>query len=67
MGAKNILDLCAAADRKEGTFGNPLNVIFSGLPFLPVRAIPIDVAPYTVNNTIVILFERVNLMRFVFF
>lgn len=60
MGAKNFLDLCAPAEKKEGTFGNPLNVVFEGLPFLPVRVIPVDVAPYTVNNTIIILFERVS-------
>ncbi|KAK6638045.1 hypothetical protein RUM44_008470 [Polyplax serrata] len=60
MGAKNFLDLCASAEKKEGTFGNPLNVVFAGLPFLPVRAIPVDVAPYTVNNTIIILFERID-------
>lgn len=61
MGVKNFLDLCASAEKKEGTFGNPLNVEFAGLPFLPVKAVPVDVAPYTVNNTIVILFERVSL------
>jgi len=36
---------------------------FDGPPFLPTRAIPIDVAPYTNNLVVPILFERVRFIE----
>jgi len=47
-GVKNSLDLA-----------NKLCQTFSGIPLLPIRAIPID-GPYNINNNIAVLFERVS-------
>ena len=47
---RNFLDLCCPAGKSTMT----------GNPFVPVRTIPVDVAPHTMHSQMVILFERVD-------
>ncbi|KAJ9595601.1 hypothetical protein L9F63_013197 [Diploptera punctata] len=47
---RNFLDLCCPAGKSTMT----------GNPFVPVRTIPVDVAPHTMHSQMVILLERVD-------
>ncbi|EEB16781.1 HpaII tiny fragments locus 9c protein, putative [Pediculus humanus corporis] len=46
-----FLDFCASP-LERGTYN------FTGLPFVPVRIIPIDLAPHTPHSQLLVLFER---------
>lgn len=52
-----FLDFCASP-LERGSYK------FTGLPFVPVRIIPIDLAPHTPHSQLFILFERVNIFFF---
>lgn len=47
---RNFLDLCCPAGKSTMT----------GHPFVPIRIIPVDVAPHTMHSQMVILLERVD-------
>lgn len=47
---RNFLDLCCPAGKSTMT----------GHPFVPVRTVPVDVAPHTMHSQMVILLERVD-------
>ena len=51
-----FLDFCASP-LERGTYN------FTGLPFVPVRIIPIDLAPHTPHSQLLVLFERVGIKR----